>query len=112
MLTRMLAMKPLFHKTIRERMTTGRSNGRSHLGGSQFGHAMIPLSGDDISKPGTIRQKNATYSVGATGGEFSSSEENMVKKGSMAGGIEYQRDFTVEESYIHSSKVLRDGHAV
>ncbi|PMD46691.1 hypothetical protein L207DRAFT_561974 [Hyaloscypha variabilis F] len=106
------AMKPLFHKTIRERMTTGRSNGRSHLGGSQFGHQMIPLSGDDISKPGTARQKNATYSVGATGGEFSSSEENMVKKGSLAGGIEYQRDFTVEESYIHSSKVLREGSAV
>ena len=85
----MLAMKPLFHKTIRERMTTGRSNGRSGLGGSDFGHAMIPLSGDDISKPGTVRHKNATYSVGATGGEFSSSEENMVKKGSQAGGIEY-----------------------
>ena len=107
----MIAMKPLFHKTIRDRMTTGRSNGRSHLGGSQFGHAMIPLSGD-ISKPGTARQKNASYSVGASGGEFSSSEENMVKKGSMAGGIEYQRDFTVEESYIHSSKVLREGSAV
>lgn len=74
---------------------------------------MIPLSGDDVSKPGTVRTKNATYSVGATGGEFSSSEENMVKKGSMSGGIEYQRDFTVEESYIKSSKVLREGsHAV
>lgn len=101
-------MKPLFHKTIRERMTTGRSNGRSHNGGSQFGHAMIPLSGDDISKPGTVRQKKGTYSVGATGGGFSSSEENMVTKGSMNGGIEYQRDFTVEESYIQSSKVLRE----
>jgi hypothetical protein len=103
-------MKPLFHKTIRERMTTGRSNGRSHLGASQFGHAMIPLSGEDhLSKPGTVRQKKATYSVGATGGQFSSSEENMVKKN---GGIEYHRDFTVEESYIHSSKVLRDGSTV
>jgi hypothetical protein len=112
MLISIVAMKPLFHKTIRDRMTSGRSNGRSHLGGSQFGHAMIPLSGDDIhiSKPGTVRQKNPTYSVGATGGEFSSSEENMVKKGTMAGGIEYQRDFTVEESYI--SKVLREGSAV
>jgi len=106
-------MKPLFHKSIRERMTTGRSNGRSHQGGSQFGHAMIPLSGDDISKPGTARQKKGTYSAGATGGEFSSSEEHMVTKGSMKGGIEYQRDFTVEESYVQSSKVLREAsHAV
>jgi hypothetical protein len=74
---------------------------------------MIPLSGDDISKPGIVRQKKGTYSVGATGGDFSSSEEHMVTKGSMNGGIEYQRDFTVEESYIQSSKVLREAsHAV
>lgn len=70
---------------------------------------MMPLSGDDgKSNSGSgLRsgkfKKEPTYSVHATGGTMGGSEEHIVAK---PGGIEYEREFTVEESYIGSSKVL------
>lgn len=67
---------------------------------------MMPLSGGDDRSGSGLRsgkfKKEPTYSVRATGGTLGGSEEHIVGKG----GIEYEREFTVEESYIGSSKVL------
>lgn len=67
---------------------------------------MMPLSGGDERSGSGLSsgrfKKEPTYSVHATGG---GSEEFIVGKDGTS-GIEYEREFTVEESYIGSSKVL------
>lgn len=94
------AMKPLFTRSVRERMATQRSQ-------RTYNHQMMPLSGGDDNSGSGLRsgrfKKEPSYSVHATGGTLGGSEEHIVGK---AGGIEYEREFTVEESYIGSSKVL------
>ncbi|KUJ14478.1 uncharacterized protein LY89DRAFT_736511 [Mollisia scopiformis] len=95
------AMKPLFTKSIRDRAVTQRTQ-------RSYNHQMMPLSGEERSgsalRSGRFRdRKEPTYSAHATGGTMGGSEEHIVGK---LGGIEYEREFTVEESYIGSSKVL------
>jgi hypothetical protein len=73
---------------------------------------MMPLSGEERNGSGLRstrfkERKESTYSAHATGGAtLGGSEEHIVNK---LGGIEYEREFTVEESYIGSSKVLPKG---
>ncbi|KAF8862495.1 hypothetical protein BDZ45DRAFT_188691 [Acephala macrosclerotiorum] len=99
------AMKPLFTKSIRDRAATSRTR-------HTYGHQMMPLSGEERSGSGLRsgkfkERKEPTYSAHATGGTtLGGSEEHIVNK---LGGIEYEREFTVEESYIGSSKVLPKG---
>lgn len=52
---------------------------------------MIPLSGHDVPMP------KPTYNAQASSQRLGSEERIMVDKGEV---IEYQREFTVEESYI------------
>lgn len=112
------AMKPLFTKTIRERMTTrtgwttNLATGRTHLG-TQFGRQMIPLSDEmhesQTSIPSPVRENKSGYSARATADGFSGSDEYIVKQSSLGGGIVYESAFTVEEHYVGISKILRDG---
>lgn len=101
-----IAMKPLFTKSIRDRIATQRTQ-------RSYNHQMMPLSGEDRSGSGLRSgrfkdKKESTYSAHATGGTLGGSEEHIVGK---MGGIEYEREFTVEESYIESSKVLPQAKA-
>ncbi|CZR63852.1 uncharacterized protein PAC_13749 [Phialocephala subalpina] len=99
------AMKPLFTKSIRDRAVTSRTR-------HGYAHQMMPLSGEERNGSGLRstrfkERKESTYSAHATGGAtLGGSEEHIVNK---LGGIEYEREFTVEESYIGSSKVLPKG---
>lgn len=90
LLTHSLAMKPLFTKSARERVTNSKNSPSGF--GSRYGHQMIPLSGNDKSKP------KSTYNAQATGNHRVGSEEHIISHKS--GVIEYEREFTVEESYI------------
>lgn len=60
---------------------------------------MIPLSGTDTkNNSGKLHGTKNGYSVNATSnGMMNGSEEHINSK---AGGIEYEREFTVEETYI------------
>lgn len=96
------AIKPLFTKSIRER-ATGSSRTRF---GSNYGHQMYPLSDNPqsvVGKSGAFengkhngKAGRPTYSANATAMDRGGSEENIVPK---HGGIEYEREFTVVESY-------------
>lgn len=66
---------------------------------------MMPLSGNDDNKVTRSGRKNG-YSVNATSnGGMGGSEEHIVPR---SDGITYEREFTVEEQYIDSSKVLEN----
>ena len=83
-------MKPLFTKTIRDRVTNSKNSPTAF--GSRYGHQMIPLSGHDVTKT------KPTYNAQASSKYRQGSEENIIThKGDV---IEYEREFTVEESYI------------
>ncbi|KAE8444821.1 hypothetical protein EG329_014176 [Mollisiaceae sp. DMI_Dod_QoI] len=87
------AMKPLFTKSIRDRVATQRTH-------RTYAHQMIPLSGDERSSglpSGRFQdRKDPTYSAHAADGSIiGGSEEHIVQK---LGGIEYEREFMVEES--------------
>jgi hypothetical protein len=95
------AMKPLFTKKIRERVAGSRATGFN-----SYNHQMMPLSGDENHSAGRERKYKEAYNVTATAG---GSEEHIVQKTETGmGGIGYAREFTVEESYVESSKVLGD----
>jgi hypothetical protein len=90
LLTRGLAMKPLFTKSARERVTNSKNSPSGF--GSRYSHQMIPLSGNDKSKP------KSTYNAQSAGNHRVGSEEHIISH--KGGVIEYEREFTVEESYI------------
>jgi len=103
------AMKPLFTKGLRERMSKSSKNSPRY--GSQ-GHQMYPLSGgSDGHQVPNFRDKanKNTYSARATSkyGMGGSDEQIMMKHG----GIEYEREFTVEEQYI-GDEPLKSAHQV
>lgn len=92
------AMKPLFTKSIRERAGTQRTRRT---------YAMQPLSGGNDKGSGIQssrfreRKGEPSYTAHAVGGAtmgHGGSEEHIVGK---SGGIEYEREYTVEESYVH-----------
>lgn len=61
---------------------------------------MLPLSGDEVkSGSGRFRDNKTGYTAKATSQGMGGSEEHINSK---LGGIEYEREFTVEESYIGS----------
>ena len=90
LLTYNLAMKPLFTKSVRDRVINSKNSPTAF--GSRYGHQMIPLSGHDKTKP------KSTYNAQATGNHRVGSEEHIMSH--KGGVIEYEREFTVEESYI------------
>ena len=94
-------MKPLFTKGTRGRLTT---TTKSTAFPSNYGHQMMPLSGEEnnVHRSGRFRNDKAAYSVNATAN--GGSEENIIAKEN--DGIGYEREFTVEESYIGSSRVI------
>ncbi len=94
-------MKPLFTKGARSRLNT--SNKSTGFPNGSYAHQMMPLSGDDGNGPqrsNRYRSDKPAYIVNATaaGAEGSGSEENIIASG-IQGGIGYEREFTVEESY-------------
>jgi hypothetical protein len=98
--------------TTRTGWTTGHMTGRTHLG-IQFGHQIIPLSGDEMresrpSTPSPVRENKSGYSVRATADGFGGSDEYIMRKGSLGGGLVYESAFTVEEQYVGISKILRE----
>jgi hypothetical protein len=92
-------MKPLFTKNIRDRVTNASKNSHSY---EYRNNQMIPLSGSEngLETPNSYRDRmnknfhsakvTSRYGVG-------DSDEHIVRK---HGGIEYEREFTVEEQYI------------
>ena len=93
-------MKPLFTKNLRERLSaSSKSRGYDN-------NMMIPLSGSDGPRTPNYRDKmnKNSYMVGATSKYGTgTSDEHMVSE---HGGIEYEREFTVEEQYIGDSHVF------
>jgi len=98
------AMKPLFTKGVRDRLTNASKTSRTY--GSR-GHQMIPLSGSEGNQTPSLRDKinpnKNNYSAKATSRYGRESEERII---STHGGIEYEREFTLEEQYIGKSKVF------
>ncbi|KAK0111669.1 hypothetical protein ONS95_002014 [Cadophora gregata] len=92
------AMKPLFTKAVRERMT---GSSRTRTAFNSYGHQMLPLSGEENKSPsGGFRDAKSGYMAKATSKGMGGSEEHINSK---IQGIEYEREFTVEESYIGST---------
>lgn len=92
-----LAMKPLFSKAVRERLTGASKTSRGYV---SPGHQMYPLGKgtppnfrDEANKNTYTAQATSKYGMG-------SSNEHII---SPHGGIEYAREFTVEEQYIGES---------
>lgn len=97
-------MKPLFTKSIRDRVTNASKN--SHSGFASYNHQMIPLSGSDGNQTPSFRDKinKNTYTANATSKYgMGDSDEHIISK---HGGIEYEREFSVVEQYIEESDVL------
>lgn len=62
---------------------------------------MLPLSGEEIKSPsGAFRESKTGYSAKATSKMLGENEEHINSK---IQGIEYEREFKVEESYIGSA---------
>ncbi|KAG4430120.1 hypothetical protein IFR05_014391 [Cadophora sp. M221] len=101
------AMKPLFTKAVRERMTSSRSTRTAF---NSYGHQMLPLSGDDNkNRSGGYRENKSGYTAKATSKGMGDSEEHINAK---IQGIEFEREFTVEESYIGSAHKNGSGSGV
>lgn len=87
-------MKPLFTKTLRERITGASKTSRGYV---SPGHQMYPLGNgntpnfrDEVNKNTYSAQATSKYGVG-------SSNEHII---SQHGGIGYAREFTIEEQWI------------
>ncbi|KAH6715779.1 hypothetical protein DL95DRAFT_365984 [Leptodontidium sp. 2 PMI_412] len=101
------AMKPLFTKAVRERMTSSRSTRTAF---NSYGHQMLPLSGEDNkNRSGGYRENKTGYTAKATSKGMGDSEEHINAK---IQGIEYEREFTVEESYVGSAHGNGSGSGV
>ncbi|KAG4412716.1 hypothetical protein IFR04_014147 [Cadophora malorum] len=98
------AMKPLFTKAVRERMTSSKSTRTAF---NSYGHQMLPLSGEENKSPsGVFREGKSGYIAKATSKGMGDSEEHINSK---IQGIEYEREFTIEESYIGSGSKSTSG---
>ena len=86
-----LAMRPLFVKIIRDRVTN--SNNSPPPLGSRYGHRMIPLSGTD-------RRPQSSYNAKVLSEHQLGSEENIIEYKEEV--IAYEREFRVEESAVRT----------
>ena len=84
-----LAMRPLFLKTIRDRVTN--SNNSPPPFGSRYSHRMIPLSGNDT-------HPQSSYNARVPSEHRLGSEENIIEHKEEV--ITYEREFRVEESDV------------
>tara|TARA_R110002060_G_scaffold40860_3_gene52237 strand:+ start:607 stop:825 length:219 start_codon:yes stop_codon:yes gene_type:complete len=68
---------------------------------------MLPLSGEENKSPsGVFREGKSGYIAKATSKGMGDSEEHINSK---IQGIEYEREFTIEESYIGSGSKSTSG---
>lgn len=71
---------------------------------------MLPLSGEDNkNRSGGYRENKTGYTAKATSKGMGDSEEHINAK---IQGIEYEREFTVEESYVGSAHGNGSGSGV
>ncbi|KAK2629524.1 hypothetical protein QTJ16_000344 [Diplocarpon rosae] len=89
------AIKPLFDKAVRQRITAGKG---SRMGFGPHSHQMRPLPGQGLRVcSAKFRDDKTWYTVGATSQGMCGSEVHINSQS--LGGIEYEREFKIEESY-------------